>query len=78
MMRVEPVVAIAAALILVSASPVHAQAFADVKHALTDYASAPLLPRKNCEAMTGSVARISWRFTPHRLPGTPRYRHIAA
>ena len=52
MMRVESIVAIAAIAAIASASPAQAQAFADVKNALTDYANAQVLPRKTCDAMT--------------------------
>jgi feruloyl esterase len=41
----------AAALMAVTAAPIHAQAFADLKSALVDYSKSDLEPRKACEAL---------------------------
>ncbi|HWF07574.1 MAG TPA: tannase/feruloyl esterase family alpha/beta hydrolase, partial [Bryobacteraceae bacterium] len=41
----------AAALMAVTAAPIHAQAFADLKSALADYSKSDLEPHKACEAL---------------------------
>ncbi|HET9218690.1 MAG TPA: tannase/feruloyl esterase family alpha/beta hydrolase [Terriglobia bacterium] len=72
--------AVALILIVLMATPIHAQVFADLKSSRVDYSKAEIEPRKACEAMgrykAKDIVQLAATIRP-AAAGVPSYCHVA-